>query len=523
MADNINSKSLATRCRDLFAIDYRTLAFFRITLAVLILCDLAARAFYLEANYTDAGVFPTRVLRSWDLYLSLRFISDSYAFHATLFLVEGCAAVMLLVGWHTRIATVLSWFLLCSLHARNEFVNNGGDDLFRALLLWSMFLPLGRRWSLDAWRNRDETTEDETTEDEATENGSVLSVATVAILLQFVYLYLTTGLGKSGPDWHVDGTAIQLALGQEFMVQPFGRWLSQYPDFLRILTPTVFYFEVIAPLLLFVPFRRTSIRMWIILSFWLFQIGLRLSLNTILFPWVATAATLPFIPASFWDWISTRFSRRTGQGTATDALADASPIDESAATANCEPARPTTWAWRLQQFAVLLIIGCVTAASFNFYRTKQQAKICKQGHSLGLINSWHMYTNVTTHSMIFKHDALLKNRTRLDLLQVDRDAAWVPVQQIHHSGRFELYLRAMTHKPRYSRYYMRWLIRSWNKGHGPTERILNLMRSFESKRILPPGPPQVVRIDEARTKDGQTKYYRIWKPWVADGQRSRQQ
>ena len=248
-----------------------------------------------------------------------------------LFLVAGGAAVMLLVGWKTRFATILSWFLLCSMHARNEFINNGGDDLFRALILWSMFLPLGWCWSLDARKRRHNTPANGHA---SAERGSVLSVGTVAILLLFLFLYLATGLGKSAPAWHAEGTAIEMALGQEFMVQPFGRWLRQYPEFLRLMTPTVCYYEIIAPLLLFVPFRRTNIRMWIVVSFWLFQIGLRLSLNTVLFPWAATIATLPFIPSSFWDWLLKSSKRTTMQEAPTDLLSK-EPL--SAAAPPCAP------------------------------------------------------------------------------------------------------------------------------------------------------------------------------------------
>ena len=78
--DTLTSRPWSTRLYDLFSIDFRTLALLRVAMATLILCDLAARAFYIEVNYTDAGVLPSKALRPEDLYLSLRFISGRTGF-----------------------------------------------------------------------------------------------------------------------------------------------------------------------------------------------------------------------------------------------------------------------------------------------------------------------------------------------------------------------------------------------------------------------------------------------------------
>jgi len=52
-------------------------------------------------------------------------------------------AIMLLLGWYTKIATFFSWLFLVSLHSSVGIANDGSDDLLRAVLLWSIFLPLG--------------------------------------------------------------------------------------------------------------------------------------------------------------------------------------------------------------------------------------------------------------------------------------------------------------------------------------------------------------------------------------------
>src|SRR5215831_12295648 len=107
---------------ELFGADLRSLAVFRISLALLILFDLANRSADLTAHYTDLGVLPRGEMISpipsgWPL--SLYFMSGSPHVQVGLFLLAALFAVLLLVGYHTRWMTVASWMLLASLHVRN--------------------------------------------------------------------------------------------------------------------------------------------------------------------------------------------------------------------------------------------------------------------------------------------------------------------------------------------------------------------------------------------------------------------
>ncbi len=70
-------------------------------------------------------------------------------FQALLFVVAAVAAVALLVGYRTWVASVVVWILLLSIQHRNPLVLGSGDDLLRMLLFWGMSLPLGAVWSVD--------------------------------------------------------------------------------------------------------------------------------------------------------------------------------------------------------------------------------------------------------------------------------------------------------------------------------------------------------------------------------------
>ncbi len=96
---------------ELFAIDLRSLAALRIGLGFVLLFDLAFRARFLSVLYTNEGVFPMTG-RQW---MCVHSWAGSTAYEGALFILAAAAAVCLLLGWFTRVAVPLCWFLSNSL------------------------------------------------------------------------------------------------------------------------------------------------------------------------------------------------------------------------------------------------------------------------------------------------------------------------------------------------------------------------------------------------------------------------
>ncbi len=95
----------------LFALDVRTLAVFRIALALVLLADLAIRYTDLTTMYVGDGMFPRDQIRlrytsAWNW--SLHFFADTAGFQTALFGLATFAATALLVGWQTRLAAIVS-------------------------------------------------------------------------------------------------------------------------------------------------------------------------------------------------------------------------------------------------------------------------------------------------------------------------------------------------------------------------------------------------------------------------------
>src|SRR6478672_1142317 len=105
---------LRDKIDELFGIDLRSLAAFRIGLGTVLLVDLIAKSADLEAFYTDEGTLPRLALLTHidnPRHLSLHFVSGVWEIEALLFVIATIAAVCLLVGRHTKLAAFVSWLL----------------------------------------------------------------------------------------------------------------------------------------------------------------------------------------------------------------------------------------------------------------------------------------------------------------------------------------------------------------------------------------------------------------------------
>src|SRR5260370_34348932 len=135
--------------RQVFGLDLRSLALFRICLALLLLWDLQERAWDLRAHYSDEGILPVAAV-PMSSPVSVHNLNGSVAYQATLFLIAAACAVGLLLGWRTRVMTLFCWFLNTSLQARNVGIIHRGHSLLPNILFWGLFLPLGGYFPLVA-------------------------------------------------------------------------------------------------------------------------------------------------------------------------------------------------------------------------------------------------------------------------------------------------------------------------------------------------------------------------------------
>jgi hypothetical protein len=315
----------------MFSLDLRSIALFRIGIAVALLCDVVTRAIDVRAFLTDDGMFPRalwfRIAQPGgsmqDLW-SFHVATGSVAGALALLAISGALALALLLGWRARTAAIASLVLLVSLHNRNMQVFYGFDLLLRVSLLWLCFLPLSERWSLDAHLNPDRKDDDTACPDGA----QYVSAGTVALTLQMIIVYAFSGIQKlQDQSWHTLD-AVWLGLTTDHHATSIARWLAGAYEVTRAMSVAVLALELLVPWLLLVPLRdklRDGTRLFVVASFMLFHVGTAVLFELGLFPLIGIVAWLPFLPARVWDRAaaSTRtvtWAKRRGVAAAVGAL-----------------------------------------------------------------------------------------------------------------------------------------------------------------------------------------------------------
>jgi hypothetical protein len=278
--------------RDLyFHIDLRSLAAFRILIATLLLIDLAERWPDLEAFYTSAGVLagvsePTR-------WFTLLQYCGTLPTAQLFFAIAALCYVGLLVGYRTRLFHILSFVCFTSIVNYNLMVRAGDDTVLVAMLLWTAFLPLGGRLSVDALRSRN------------VEQRGDPSFAAFCAIAQIGVIYFCTAFTKSGATWH-EGTAVYYALQLDQFATGFARIVRELPlPLLKLFTWASLAAEFAALPLILSPVCQPFLRRVFIVSLTALHVGIALTTNLELFAAKMIATFSLLLSDADWKLLST--------------------------------------------------------------------------------------------------------------------------------------------------------------------------------------------------------------------------
>jgi hypothetical protein len=276
-----------------------SLAIFRIALAATVILDLFWRFFDLGAHYSDLGLLPRAILfeRHWNIWnFSLHAAHGQAWFQGLLFLIAMVAAGAMLIGYRTRLATIISWLLLVSLQNRNPIILDGGDVMLRMLLFWSIFLSLSERFSVDQLHHK--------TPDQVPSYR--YWVPELCLMLQVAYVYVFAGIIKYyEPSWKA-GTGLYYAFATDQFSTSLGKWIANQSWDLSLLNHSVVYAETFAPLLLFIPFATHWFRLSAVIIFWGMHLSIVATLNVGLFSLIGMVGWIGFIPEMVWQKIGVR-------------------------------------------------------------------------------------------------------------------------------------------------------------------------------------------------------------------------
>lgn len=470
---------MKTSLETMFGIDTRSLGIFRICMAVIVIADLILRFEDIEIFFTDYGAFPRifqmdKLASPWDF--SIHFISGTYAFQVILFLLHGISALFLLFGYKTRFATVLVWIFHHSLYFRNPSITYAGDIILRLILFWSMFLPLGVKYSIDSLMNPNKE-----------QPKQIFSIGSTAILLQAAFVYFFAALLKTGAEWHETGNAVSHALSDLKIVKPFGLFIKSYPLITNSLTYFIYWLEFLGPIFLFIPIWNRIFRIILLILFTTIQAGFGLCLNLQLFPFESSLMMIPFIPGIVWDKLFYSFKNfKFISALITNKLF-------LALTQIFPPSRPNIKSPLALEIiaACLLIFITISNISTVYKRIKIPDEFKWINPTLGLTQKWGMFASPLSSVGWYIFSGTLSDGSNVDLNKNGEPVSFKTPALISKTYKNTRWVNFTTHlrtreRPLKCFYFSRYLCHKWNRINRGTNKELKDIEIIFMKLFIKP-------------------------------------
>jgi hypothetical protein len=270
---------------------------FRIFLGTLLVFFYLANALNWARYYSPDGVAsitvlePTRVHQfTWNVFAwAERWVPVGDFWWLGLF-----CAVCFTVGLCTRLSTVVLFALQASMIHASRMVANGEDLVFRMLLFYGIFAPLGDALALDSWLDR------LFRKGPRTDAPMVWPIRLMQLNVLLIYVIsLPNKLADEVAWW--DGTAIYWTMMNSTWCRHPGWLIFAYWPVSALATYGTVFVEGTFPVLVW--FRRT--RLWSLAAIASLHLGIALMLQNVTF------FTLSMV-CSFWLFVPPETTRRLG-------------------------------------------------------------------------------------------------------------------------------------------------------------------------------------------------------------------
>lgn len=126
--------------------DQTRLAVVRVAYGLLLLTWALMLAFDLSSFFSTSGILPRGPDIPWAWSPVDTTASDTFT--VALFWLLVVAAACLVLGFHSRLAAVLAFVVMISLHRRNPWVFQAGDMALRVFSFYFIFVPAGTALSI---------------------------------------------------------------------------------------------------------------------------------------------------------------------------------------------------------------------------------------------------------------------------------------------------------------------------------------------------------------------------------------
>lgn len=231
--------------------------------------------------------------------------------------------------------------------------------------------------------------------------------------------------------------------------------------------------------------------MMVIFGFWMFMLGLGTTLQLNLMPWISSAATLPFLPTQFWDFLSTQLEREKPKGGSPQA-----PQDPTASSQIS-----TSKTLKAEQWLVLsLMIFALITIPFPL-GAKRTSKLQDVSSRIGLNLVWSMYSPPPSYDYAYEVVATLQDGNKIKLGNTVHEDQWAHIRRIHRSYRFKCYMENSVYDDVRAKRYLIWLTRQWEAGRPKHRHLDNIKLITIGEPIMSPDPPQMYLMLELTERD----------------------
>lgn len=180
------------------------------------------------------------------------------------------------------IATILLWLFF----DRYSVLYYGWEQIASCLIFVSMFLPIGEHYTLFRLKN-------------SSIPDKFRSPFTYLLLIQISLIYFYNGVSKNGDLW-IDGSASGFAVGSLDKNYGLADWFSEKTTLVKVTTWLTLAWELLFPLLVFLPWKNDRLRMLAALSILAFHWGISTMIDVGNFRIVAIPMAMVLFPPSFW-------------------------------------------------------------------------------------------------------------------------------------------------------------------------------------------------------------------------------
>lgn len=291
--------------------DLRSLGLFRLVSGLLLMGNNLRHWVEAPVYYSNAGVLKNHFVLFHPFSGYNVSVYNAFSSLAEVHVAFGLSLLCFFfyaIGYKTRLFALLSFVLVTSLDNRLVMVENGGYVVLNLVVLWGVFLPVGRRFSVDAWSRSFRERRERSPADldhrhlPPWKTAPWVSTASLLVTLNLAIVYLFNVVNKSGAVWR-RGETVHYVLHLDRMVTGvavFFREILPYPVEVA-LSWAVLSHEALLFALILAPYGRRITRPLAIVGIWLLHGAFGVMMRLGPFSWFMCAWGLLLLTRENWE------------------------------------------------------------------------------------------------------------------------------------------------------------------------------------------------------------------------------